>query len=147
VTDSDRLALRALVDEYAGSVDRRDFDRVGELFIETATLAAYLNSPDAAPQYERRGRDEIVAAISKIARYDSTTHVVGQQRLTIGASEASSETPCVAHHLYDADGVARDRVLSLRYLDDFVCTAAGWRFARRRLVIERDEDHAAGSSI
>jgi hypothetical protein len=39
------------------------------------------------------------------------------------------------------DGTASDRVLSIRYLDDFVREVGEWRFDTRRLVFVINEEH------
>ena len=51
----DRLALRALVDAYAQSVDARDADRFAELFAPDGELVVF-EPEEAEPSISWRGR-------------------------------------------------------------------------------------------
>ena len=129
----DRLALRALVDDYAHHVDGRDFLAVAALFTEDGVLVA--------PAGERRGPSAIAAALNALTRYERTLHVLGQQRIafdTASEDQAAADTPCMAHHLLaaDADGPRRDRTLALRYHDRYRRGDDGvWRIEHRRLDV------------
>jgi ketosteroid isomerase-like protein len=136
----DRSELREVVDRYASAVDRREPAECAALFTEDAILSGHDRSPDAPPRYERRGRAEITASLSKIARYEVTTHHVGQQLLSVDGDRATGETYCMAHHLSTVDGTRHDRVMSIRYLDTYARVDGRWLIAHRRLVVDWEDD-------
>lgn len=136
-----RVALRLLVDTYARHVDRRDTDAVAGLFSADGRLVAHFHTgPDGAPTV-RTGRGEIAAAlVAGLDRYAATTHVVGGQVVEVDDARASGETVCLAHHIYERDGVSRLLVMAVRYQDDFVCESGTWRFAQRQLRLDWRDD-------
>ena len=134
---SDHDSLRALVAAYAHSADRREPEAVAALFTDDGVLAIYEGDPDrVAPARERRGRVEIATAIAKLARYEVTTHFLGQQTFVVSGDAAIGESYCIAHHLADVGGRRHDHVLSIRYLDRCCKIDGAWCFAERRLVID-----------
>jgi uncharacterized protein (TIGR02246 family) len=137
-----RVALRLLVDTYARWVDCGDTDAVAELFTEDGTLVAHFYSgPDGSPSV-RSGRAEIRAAlVAGLERYVGTTHVVGGQVVDVDGDGASGDTVCLAHHVYERDGVRRMLVMAVRYRDTFVCESGTWRFAERQLRLDWRDDH------
>jgi uncharacterized protein (TIGR02246 family) len=138
-----RVALRLLVDAYARGVDTRDTDAVAGLFSDDANFVAHFHlGPDGKPVV-RRGRDEIRAVlVAGLRPYLATTHVVGGQVLDVDvdAGRANGETVCLAHHVYERDGVRRLLVMAVRYEDDYVCESGVWRFAGRQLRLDWRDD-------
>ncbi len=136
------VALRALVDTYAQLVDRRDTDAVAGLFTEDGRLVAHFYAgADGSPNV-RSGRAEIRAAlVAGLERYLGTTHVVGGQVIEVDGDGAAGETVCLAHHVYERDGVRRLLVMAVRYQDTFVCQDGTWRFAERQLRLDWRHDH------
>lgn len=120
---------------YAQAVDRRDAAALAALFAPGARvhLPAGLTGRDAPAK--SIAVDEVLAPLSRWIR---TRHVVMQQRIEIAADGTTATGECYgeAHHVAARDGDARDLVLHLRYLDEYVCTDGDWRFAARRLVVD-----------
>jgi hypothetical protein len=142
----DRAALRRVVEDYARGVDRRESQAVAELFITDGRLEIYEGDPERTdPVRVRAGRAEIAAALAGLAKYEVTTHFLGQQSIELDGSRATGETYCIAHHIYSADGARRDHVLSIRYLDDFRREGGKWLLARRRLVIDWSDERTLTS--
>ena len=139
-----RVALRHLVDTYARDVDRGDTDAVAELFsMDGRLIAHFYSGTDGSPPV-RRGRAEIAAAlVAGLDRYLGTTHVVGGQVVEVADDQehAQGETVCLAHHLYERDGVRRLLVMAVRYQDQYVREAGAWRFAERQLRLDWRDDH------
>ncbi len=77
-----------------------------------------------------------------LERYLGTTHLVGGQVLDIedDGEHASGETVCLAHHVYERDGVRRLLVMAVRYEDRYVREAGAWRFAERQLRLDWRDD-------
>ena len=125
---ADRLAIRALVDEYALGADRRDLARFAAVFLDTATLTG--------AEFRYEGVDQISTIPEKLARYSRTLHVIANHVVALDGDTATGETYCVAHHLSADDGTERDRVMYIRYHDAYVRTEGGWRITARRLEVE-----------
>ncbi len=143
---ADRLALRALVDAYASGVDGRDVAGVTGLFATDGRLVAHFSRRPDAPPTVRQGKAEIETALDEGLRpYQATTHVVGGQVVTFDtADRAHGETTCLAHHLYEHDGVPRLYVIAVRYHDLYVREEGEWRFAQRELRLDWRDDRPVG---
>ncbi len=140
---ADRAALRDLVDAYARHVDRRDAEAVASLFTADGRLVSRLHDGADGVPIVRCGRDEIAAAlVAGLARYITTTHVVGGQVVTIDGDGAAGDTVCLAHHVYDSAGARRMLVMAVRYSDTFARHPGGWGFAERRLSLDWRDDRS-----
>lgn len=132
--ERDGPALRRLVEQYARAVDRRDPDRLAEVFTDDAVLITLAG--------EVRGHEQLRSIPRRLDRYRATMHLLGSHHTETAADgTAIGWTDCVAHHVYERDGVERVHVMYLRYHDCFRATEAGWRIAERRLELLWDEDH------
>ncbi|WP_214412807.1 nuclear transport factor 2 family protein [Sphaerisporangium fuscum] len=135
----DRVLLRELVDRYASAVDRRLPERVVALFTEDGELLVH-GPGDEEPRRSYRGRPAIARALTGLARFQATSHLVANQLLEVTGGEATGETYCTASHVYaDGDG-HRIYVMSIRYEDTFVRTGGHWLFTRRRERVDWAED-------
>ncbi len=125
---ADRAELADLAALYAVIVDQRDFDRFDEVFTADALLDT--------GRGKRSGLVEITDAMAGLLRYQATSHILGQQLLSVtDDGEITGVTYCEAHHL-SVDGAERiDHVMHIHYHDRFVPTPDGWRIAHRRLVV------------
>jgi hypothetical protein len=138
---ADRAALADLVHRYAAVVDDRQFAFVTVLFTETAELV--LPDPPAELNPVRRhcGHDEIGAAITAVAATIRTEHAIVGEVYDAGrrADTAHGRIAAIAHHWTRHREQLTDVVWHLRYDDDYLRTADGWRFARRVLTINAIE--------
>ena len=138
---SDRLALGRLVKAYAHHVDRREPEAVAALFCDGGVLAIHAGDPEVVPPDRvRTGREEIVAAIAGMTKYEVTTHFLGQQMVDVDGDTATGETYCMAHHISTVDGSRRDKVMSIRYLDRYRRVDGLWQIEERRLAIDWTDD-------
>ena len=138
----DRVALRALVDAYARAVDHADVAAVVALFAPDGRLVAHAGGGDPLV---RAGQREITDALTQgLARYATTTHVVGGQVVGFDGDGASGETTCLAHHVYDGAGGRRLLVMAVRYVDHYVRLDRGWHFAQRELHFDWRDDRPVG---
>ena len=133
---SESEQIRSLAIEYAEGVDRRRFDAVAELFLESGTLEP--------PGALRSGRRDIAAALEGLRRYSGTFHHLGQHRVDLDGEEATGKVYCQAHHFAEIDGQRQDRVLFIRYQDAYVRHRDVWRFASRRLEVDWVEERMSG---
>ncbi|MEN8160338.1 MAG: nuclear transport factor 2 family protein [Myxococcota bacterium] len=129
---ADRLALRELACRYARAIDRRDWALARELFTEDSVLVA--------PHFVISGADAIVRGFRVVERYRSTFHAVLNQLFEVAGDEANGETYCVASHLFDRDGRAMKLDWGIRYQDHCRRTEDGWRFARRELLVDWEQE-------
>lgn len=139
----DRLALSDLVHRYAAGVDDRRFDQVIGLFADDATLS--LPDPPRAlkPTVVHRGHSEIETAVGAVAVAERTHHAIVGEVYTEEPDGAHGRVSCIAHHWSRRDDEIIDVVWHLRYDDEYVRTAAGWRFRSRSLTIDAIESRQA----
>jgi uncharacterized protein (TIGR02246 family) len=135
---ADRLALRELVDAYARAVDRRDGEGFAALFTQDGQV--YTD-----PARRNQGWAALRAIPPRLARYHKTTHFVGQHTVNLDGDTATGEAYCLAHHLYDINGRTVNRIMSIRYQDQYVRSGAGWLFKERRLEVDWIEHRPLGS--
>ena len=139
---SDRLEIRRVVDEYARFADRLDGEGLSGLFAPDGVLRIFERG-NPEPVRQRVGRSEIAEAIKGLSRYDVTLHMVGNHYAALDGDRASVETYCRACHIRPVEGGDADArenyVMNIRYLDEFVRLADGWRIAQRELQVEFTE--------
>ena len=136
----DRLALADVVHGYAAALDDRRFDDAVDLFTDTAELR--LPDPPAflEPVRVHSGRDAIRSALRVVAEVLRTQHaIVGEVYASQGADGARGRIACEAHHWTQHGEGVSDVVWHLRYDDEYVRTASGWRIAVRALSINAIE--------
>ena len=129
----DRDALRRLVEAYATAVDHREPVVAASCFLPAGRLTVA-----DAPALE--GRDASVGALGRLERYDVTAHILGHSDHVVDGDRATGESWCRAHHVYEEDGVRRDWVMAIRYLDRYVRVDGGWQIEDRHLVVDWLED-------
>nr|UXE44601.1 hypothetical protein Hi04_10k_c2835_00005 [uncultured bacterium] len=124
--------MRDLAHRYAALVDERDFPAVAGLFAPYGVLAVARPPKHLDPVQEHVGPDGVLEAMAQLASVPRTFHAV------VGAvyDGTHGRIACVAHHLVPDGDVVTDHVWHLRYLDDYVETADGWRFARREVHVD-----------
>ena len=132
-----RAALRNLAERYAQGVDRRDRDLFLSAFHPDATLAVHHPSEKEEGINVMQGHEQIGRVPEFIKVYPKTYHVLGQSTYEVDGDDATGETYCVAHHLSDLDdGSVTDRVMFIRYRDDWTNTPDGWALRLRRLAVD-----------
>ncbi|MEO8695995.1 MAG: nuclear transport factor 2 family protein [Acidimicrobiales bacterium] len=130
---SDRLALRALVEQYAKGADNRSPELFGGAFTKDGVL-----NTNRGPV---NGSDAIAALAPKLGRYKATMHMIANHYVEfVDDDNATGETYCMASHVYDSDGIDRVYVMAIRYQDVYVRTGDGWRMSARTLTLQWDED-------
>jgi hypothetical protein len=143
VTEGDRhldlVALRLVAETYAMAVDRGD----GPLFAAQFTADGVLEAPRGT--FEGQRALEGVPAMMK-RLYDRTFHAVVALVPVFDGDTAEAQTYTLARHFYRAasDGQEYCYEMTVRYEDSFRRTDAGWRLARRRLVLVGDSTMPTG---
>ena len=143
----DRTELLALVSAYARCVDGRDYDGLAGLFAPGSRVGKFEGPrDDPGPGFWRDGGAPFAASVRvNHAAYRITTHQLGQHTVQLAGNRAAGETYCLAHHLYSRDARWMNRLMAIRYLDDYVRGPAGWLFAERRIFVDWIEFRPTGS--
>ena len=127
-----RVALRALVDEYAWRTDRYDYDGYAELFTPDGEGSA-VNPGESEPFFRASGTEEIRGVVHGNDQFARTFHAVENHRVVIEGDSVSGVAYCTAHHLIERNGSAETLVMLIRYNDVYALTREGWKFASRRM--------------
>ena len=143
---ADRLAIRELVDAYAYCADRRDVEGQMSLFTADTEFLVYMDSRNAVPTQEIRGRDGLRPVFENLNTYQATTHFNGQSTVTWAQDSATGVSYCLAHHV-KVDGSRRDLMIaSIRYLDHFVKMDGHWHFRQPKLMVDWIDNRPLGAS-
>jgi hypothetical protein len=126
---ADRLALQALVTDYAYAIDERDFDALDAIFTADAQID-YRAMGGIAGAYP-----EIKAWLkTALAAFPAYMHLNGNLRFRLHGDRASGTVACF-NPMVLPEGLAetpgQTMFLGLWYHDDYLRTAEGWRIARR----------------
>ncbi|PZQ78459.1 MAG: nuclear transport factor 2 family protein [Variovorax paradoxus] len=123
-----------LVHDFAAFVDRREFDRLANLF----TVDGHFSRP-RLPDVVVAGRDRIRASFTQRPSAEFTRHLVHNLRVTVTSpTHARGEfclvlyTAKVDPHAGEFGACAEARQLIADIEDDFALTDEGWRIASRR---------------
>jgi hypothetical protein len=103
-----------------------------ELFTEDAVLVG--------PRFEVSGREAIVRGLRTVERYRATFHAVLNQLFEIDGDQARGETYCLANHLLEKGGRAMKLDWAIRYQDHCRRSDGAWRFARRELLVDWEQE-------
>ncbi len=124
----DLMAIHQLFVDYGEHLDSGDFEAYAELFAEDGEVRL-------GPMGRATGRAQIreLMASQLTAAIGSTFHIISSPRVTLDGDRATS-TVMWSVAIMEADGLARVSMVG-HHLDDLVRTAQGWRFQRRRGVI------------
>ena|SRR5690348_6451689 len=127
--------MRELAHRYAAAVDDRDFAAVAALFAADGVLAVPQPPKELDPVTEYVGPAGVLQAMAALSGIQKTFHaVVGEMY-----DGTRGRIACTAHHFVERGGSITDHVWHVRYLDDYVETPGGWRFARREVHVDAVE--------
>jgi len=130
---ADRLALRALVEQYARGADTRDAVLYADVFTDDGVLVTNVS--------EVHGRERLLTIAPKLGRYRATMHLVGNHTVVFDdADHATGTTYCQASHVTARDEGDTVYVMMIVYHDTYVREPRGWRISHRRLELLWAED-------
>jgi hypothetical protein len=136
--------LRELAARYALGVDRRDRDLFLSAFHPDATLLVEGSDDQRAPR-PMHGHAEIGRVIEWIAAYPKTFHMIGQNRYDLEEKAATGEVYCQANHYAATDKGNVNRVMYIRYQDQYRTVDDGiWRIGSRQVLVDWTETHRTG---
>jgi ketosteroid isomerase-like protein len=131
----DQWEIRQLVERYASAADRADGEAAAALFTENGEFEVWLD-PAGGESHAMRGQSEIAAAVGQVSAYRATQHVIANSVADIDGDRAQGQTRCTAHHVETPDNGGHDRVLYIRYDDEFARVDGRWRYGRRELRVQ-----------
>lgn len=120
---SDAADVRDVISSYAHAVDDRDVDRIVACF----TAQAHVEFDGGSQVVE--GRETLRSFFGGALSQGTSTHVMSDVLVEVDGDRAHAETQAVAFHAHAGHEAVTIR--GLRYSDDVVRTADGWRIARR----------------
>ncbi|CPS43692.1 nuclear transport factor 2 family protein [Mycobacteroides abscessus] len=129
---ADRLALRALVDQYALAADALDYAAYGQLFVAEAVFTGRCLG-ESGPFVRVQGNDKIGGLLHANDSFVQTFHAVHNHICAIDGDAATGTTYCVARHYRETADGAEIVILPLRYHDTYARTHSGWRFSSREI--------------
>jgi hypothetical protein len=130
--DSARIALRALVDEYALASDTADIERFGSLFTLDAEFVT--SPPGSSDSVTLRGREQVKYGPSGNQMFERTFHAVHNHIVAVDGNHATGTTYCTARHLLRKPDDSLEVILApILYRDEYELTDEGWKFSRREL--------------
>jgi hypothetical protein len=123
----DRMALEKLAIEYANAIDRREWDRLDQVFV-----------PDAIIDYTATGGikgsyAEIKAWLPRTLKFfKAYMHLMGNFQFVIEGDTASGQVACFNPMLAPSLlGGSNTVMFGIWYHDTYVRTADGWRIKTR----------------
>jgi ketosteroid isomerase-like protein len=130
---SDRLALRALVDEYARAIDLRDSDRFVDVFTEDGYFGIFEPEGDE-PHASYRGAEELGTIMALLEPYGPTMHLMANHYVDLHGDIATGVVYALARHLVERNGDTNNLEMTVRYHDEYRRTERGWRIAHRKII-------------
>ena len=132
----DRLAIRALVDNYAFCADTRDVQGQSTLFTEDTNFEVYYDPKSGIPSQVVSSRANLLPVFNNLNTYNATMHFNGQSSVILNGDTATGIAYCMAHHLTIKDGTQKIMIAAIRYHDKFVKQNGQWFFSERKLLVD-----------
>ncbi len=124
-----REAIRELVWRYCRAIDRRDFDALRTLYHDDAI-------DDHGAAFCGPAQEFIDRLPEIMAPLDVAVHFVANMRIELRGHQAEGEIYSLVCHRMAVDGQAQDILIGGRYLDRYENRGDGWRFLRRKIVLD-----------
>ncbi|MBO9723929.1 MAG: nuclear transport factor 2 family protein [Novosphingobium sp.] len=136
--DEDRAALRRTAALYARGADRRSKEDWRAVLAEEVEIAG--------PGFVASGIEACLQSIDFLAHaFKATRHIVHDQIVEIAGDHASGETLCTAEHrIANAEGPDTLMCWAICYQDEWRRDGADWRFTRRHLIVDWEENRPVG---
>ena len=124
----DRREIEDVILRYCRGIDRGDLELVRSCYWPDAT--------DSHGGFSGT-RDEFVAWVEALlARFESTSHFVGNLLVELAGDVAVVETYAIAFHRSPEPKASLNSIVGVRYVDRFEKRGGAWKIARRVCVTE-----------
>jgi hypothetical protein len=128
----DEEAIKKVHLRYCRGVDRMDFDLIRSCYHPDAIddHGEFVGGVDAFIEYAREN----------LPSFASTSHCVCNQLVEVDGDHAFAEHYGIAYHRLHAgeDGLEKDWIATIRYVDRFERRDGEWRIASRRSIVDSD---------
>lgn len=131
----DRAAIVDLTVRYTWALDSKNWDDLDNVFLAEATAFLTEELSGVAAIKER-----VTRALSHL---DESQHIVANHQIVIDGDRASCRCYLQAQHVRRSAHGGPNFIVAGRYHDQLIRKAAGWRIARRELVIMWTEGNPA----
>lgn len=131
---TDRLAIEALMINYANGIDERDKAMYGSCFADDVEIHGF-------GELTFTGRDSWLDHVwQMLSNFASTQHLLGPIRIDINGDRASTRTDVQATHVI-ANSVAHQLfILWATYKSQLQRTASGWQITRHELIVRASKN-------
>lgn len=128
----DEQAIKDVHVRYCRGVDRMDFELIRSCYHPDAIddHGEFVGGVDAFIEYAR----------ANLPTFVSTSHCICNQLVEVHDDIAYAEHYGIAYHRLPAgeDGIEKDWIATIRYIDRMERRAGEWRIAHRRNVVDSD---------
>lgn len=130
----DLAALRRTAMIYARGADRRSKEDWRSVLAEDVEISG--------PGFVASGIEACLQSIDFLTQSSKATrHLVHDQFVEVAGEHASGETLCTAQHrIANAEGADTLMCWAIRYQDEWRWNGADWRFTRRHLIVDWEEN-------
>lgn len=123
----DKLAVRATLEAYFSSVDRRDWLTYGQCFTEDAQFELHGGDVQIVV-----GRDAIVQRAEQRLNRPVSNHLLSNTHISTTGNRATAVTHALAHLVVPGNGGTRIVVRGIVYEDELVAHGAlAWKISKR----------------
>lgn len=125
----DRLALKALVDEFSVLADKKDIAAQMQLFTEDAKVESVSNGQSTVLSGKKQIGDAFGGFLSL---FEVVYHINGQQTVTITGDKASGIAYCSVSLIGMQNGKRMKNDMGVIYNDEYVKVNGKWLIAKRK---------------
>lgn len=125
-----RLALKALVDEFSNLADTKDIKNQVLLFNENAVVETVMNGQVVGSMTGRKQIGEVFGSF--LAGFETVYHLNGQQTLNIDGNNATGISYCQVMLVGTENGKKMKTSMYVFYNDEYVLENGKWLIAKRR---------------
>jgi hypothetical protein len=131
----DRIAVRALIDQYTYCADTRDAQGQMALFTTDTRFEVFMDDKSAIPTQVVNGRKDLFPVFDNLNTYLATMHFNGQSTVELDGDKATGITYCRAYHLNIQEETQQLMIAGIRYYDVMLKQGGVWLFAERKLKV------------
>lgn len=125
----DRLALKALVDEFSVLADKKDIAAQMQLFTEDAKVESVTNGQSTVLSGKKQISDAFGGFLSL---FEVVYHINGQQTVTINGDKATGIAYCSVSLIGVQNGKRMKNDMGVIYHDEYVKVNGKWLIAKRK---------------